>query len=282
MLHFKPNLTWRNFLSTAPYFNSSLFDNVDYEQAPSLAPIPKAAFYYGLFDGEVSNGGVMQYFFNLAFLLPDFEKAPEFVAEHPVLKEALPFLEKVHDTWQAKRDLVYKAQLQAKETVAWPEELFSDTSFEDLENEFYAINHQLMIKLDHHILQNPDLYFNLKLPPGVTGKGTEHSEHQGAEMRFVDGFPEGPNLIKIKKNMAMVWITQNRNRLDYRTMDFFGENPIYGWIDYPTLRTHQVDYKSSHISNIENKIANWINHGSKESFDKNGKSKSLRFYCQGE
>ena len=55
----KPKIEWHEFLSAAPNFTALLTDDIDMTQ---LAPLLRAAAYFDIFDGEICNGGVAQYF----------------------------------------------------------------------------------------------------------------------------------------------------------------------------------------------------------------------------
>ena len=94
----RPRITWAELLLSAPYFSSALADAVDEDEIKltKLAPWPKAWLYWDVLDGEVSNGGVTQYFYNQADSLPAFDRAPEHIAAHPVLAPYAHFAREIH------------------------------------------------------------------------------------------------------------------------------------------------------------------------------------------
>ncbi|MEO0815474.1 MAG: hypothetical protein AAFY60_21625, partial [Myxococcota bacterium] len=65
----RPETSWTEFLSNAPYFTGAIMGAIDDGELSRYNERVRAVFYYDIFDGEVSNGGVMQYFFNQAFHL---------------------------------------------------------------------------------------------------------------------------------------------------------------------------------------------------------------------
>ncbi|MGB0907447.1 MAG: DMP19 family protein [Maricaulaceae bacterium] len=256
MTDLKPTITWMDFLSAAPYFTSAL--DMAYEDMPKAAPLVRAILYFDIFDGQVCNGGVMQYFFNMAHMLPGFDKAAEYAAQHPALKTALPFMEKAHAAFDAVKDEV----ATARETNEWPEDLFSKNNFDELETEFYAVNHHIRMDVYRAILENPQDYVNIRTNP---------SDEQ---LVFENGFPVGPNIIK-KKNgdQRIVWFTPDRMHLEIDeagwSLDGSDERRRY-WVDYRTKMGGSRDFKNGKLERFKTEKSQWYDHGVSQWFNEDG------------
>lgn len=253
MTDIKPTITWMDFLAAAPYFTSAF--EMAYDDFPKASPLVRAVLYFDVFDGQVCNGGVMQYFFNMAHHLPDFEKAPEYAAQHPALKAALPFMEKAHEAFDAVKDEV----AAARATNEWPEDLFSNSGFDELETEFYAVNHDIRMDVYRAILECPEDYVNIRANPSDD------------MLVFENGFPVGPNIIK-KKNgeQRVVWFTPDRLHLEIDEAGWDkGERRRY-WVDYRTKMCGSRDFKNGKLERFKTEKSQWYDHGVSQWFDEDG------------
>lgn len=278
---FRPVTTWGQWLASAPYFTSAIMESLDAERAAEAAPLVRAAWYYDLFDGEVSNGGVMQYYYNRALDTPGFDQVPAFVAQNPHLAEALPFVKEVHAAWA----VVAPAVIAAQQKGGWPEELFAAhrERFEALENAFFAVNHRISQRLCAAIVQSPHDYFDIADIPELPARGVAHIVlHNGTQrLRFENGFPVGPNLLEQRNGECdVVWFTRDRRLL-------LAENAYAGdrnrsWIHYPSQTSgswhFQADGRASHKASR----ALWIRHGLEESMDTDGRREQAAVHLQGE
>ena len=267
--YFKPNIEWISLLRSAPYFSSAFIELTPEAEIQNLHPLAKAIYYYNLFDGEISNGGVMQYFFNQAHSLPDFDQADSFIEAHPALTQVMPIVREVHQAWDMVKDDV-KA---ARETGEWPEELFSKYAgrFNELQKSFFAINHEVAQSINAQLIQSPQDYFNFLPLDGLMGHGIEIIElDQGKiRLRFDNGFPVGPNLFETTNGHCdLVWFNSSRDLLI--SENGFRENRFRHWIHYPSSISGQWMMKGSRLENYKSQKGLWNQHGIGCVFAQNG------------
>ncbi len=267
--YFKPNVEWASLLRSAPYFSSVLIDLTPEPEIQHLHPLAKAIYYYSLFDGEICNGGVMQYFFNQAYSLPDFDQADDFIDAHPALIRVVPIVREVHQAWDMVKDEV-KA---ARKTGAWPEELFSKYAkrFEELQKSFFAINHEVAQLINSLLIQSPQDYFDVLPLDGLTGNGIEIIEFDQGKirLRFDNGFPVGPNLFEGDNGYCdLVWFNSSRDLLI--SENGFRENRFRHWIHYPSSISGQWMMKGSRLENYKSQESLWSEHGISYAFSQKG------------
>lgn len=274
----RPKITWPDFLQSAPYFLSPLWDLLDYSNIDQVAPLVRAAHCYDIFDAEVSNGGVMQYFYNRSDLL-FFEKIPEYVAEHPLLEKVLPFIQKVHQDWKSVEPAVKAAQANNE----WPEQLFVDfhPAYDALTKEFYKINHEITQSLCAAIVQSPETYFDFDLIDGLEGKGVEYVLLQDGmqRLRFEEGFPVGPNIFEYKNGgCGVVWFSAKRELLQVD----MPQTQVRDWIFYPSLTSGSWRFKENQITSYQSTRALWEKHGNSETYNAKGVITNRQYYSYGQ
>lgn len=270
---FRPALDWSGFLESAPYFISALTELVELDRALNLAPLPRAAWYFDIFNAELSNGGVMQYFYNQATRLPGFDRIPEFIAEHPMLADALPFVQKVHAAWEAAAPAVH----EARESDDWPEDLFKDyeAQFDALVTEFFAVNDGMSRRLEGAMVQAPQDYFDMTAVPDLPANGIAHIVLNGGKhrLRFHDGFPVGPNLLENEDGTCdVVWFTHDR-----KVLEVDKGNRSRSWIHYPSLASSSLDFKAGRLESFTTERAMWHHHGIHQYFREDGSVRSTHF-----
>lgn len=274
-----PAITWPDFLSFAPYFQAAIGSET-MENVVEVAPLPRAAYYYNLFDGEVSNGGVIQYFFNLACFTPGFAQVPDFVAESPVLAPALPYLREAHAAWSSVAPAVEKARMEDE----WPEELFQNhrERFAALERSFFEVNHGIAQRLAADIVMRPHEYFTIEPLADVPKKGVAHvSLSGGSRLRFENGFPIGPNLLEQRNgDCDVVWFSRDRTLMT--SENSYAGRRSRSWIHYPTQRSSEWTVMEDGRQSSNAKLAFWADHGLTESFRPDGSPESATFSMQGQ
>lgn len=277
-----PKISWPEFLLSAPYFTSALFDSVG-EPCADLPAMPRAALYWSLFDGEVSNGGVEQYFYNQALSLREFDRTPDFMAAHPVLAPHKHFFDDVHDAWNEVSPQVRAA----REMGEWPEELFKSLAprFAHLETAFYAVNHDIAQALNAHIVADPHAYFEIAPLDGVGGSGVTWIECQGkgyrGKLRFVDGFPVGPNVFERGKDgqCDVVWFTADRQILVCERAGWGGRSRNRDTIHYPSRRTQHMRFEGGRLESQTGARSFWYKQGLHEYYHGNGGLRSSSLYA---
>jgi hypothetical protein len=157
---FLPAITLFELRQTAPDYAYAVTQSLTPEQALSASTLPRAAWFYLQFVYQVNNGGVIQYFYNLCDM-PGFERAPEFIAQNPVLSQALPFVKQAHLAWNDVGKEVAKAR--SKGNLPAAEKLFKsmENTFDALETEFYAVESGIFEQLSAAINQSPHDYFEI-------------------------------------------------------------------------------------------------------------------------
>lgn len=279
-----PAISWPQFLLSAPYFTSALSDSVS-GSFSDLPALPRAVLYWDLFDAEISNGGVAQYFYNQALSLPGFDQVPEFVAAHPVLNQYRHFVDEVHKAWYDVSEQVHAAEDEGD----WPEELFKSLKpkFEALETAFFAINHDISQVLNAYLLGDPHAYFDIAPLDDVTANGLAWIECRGkgfrGKLRFVDGFPVGPNVFERGNNGGcdVVWFSRDRQIMVCERVGEGGKARNRDTIHYPSFRTHQMRFNGVGLESQSDGRSFWYKEGLHESYHDNGCIKSSKLYAAG-
>ncbi|KEY59841.1 DUF4375 domain-containing protein [Serratia sp. DD3] len=275
-----PIITWPDFLLEAPYFIQAITEAI-YDgdtELPELPPLPRALVYWNIIDGEVTNGGVSQYFYNQADYLPGFEQVPEFLAAHPLLKQYLHFAERVYAAWAEVAPVVR----QARSSDEGPEAFFKHYAekFDALETEFYAVNQHVSCALNQHILQCPQDYINIAPLSEVPDKGVAWVACRGkgyrGQLRFSDGFPVGPNVFERGKEgkCDVVWFTPDRQLLLVERNNRSNESSNRKWIHYPSTSSGEMRFKNGSLNSQKTSRALWESYGLEEEYSDEGLVKS--------
>lgn len=274
-----PAITWPDFLSAAPYFQGAIGRGLEDGDVLDVAPLHRAAYFYNLFDGEISNGGVIQYFYNQGLSAPGFARAPDFVAENPVLAPALPFLRAVHAAWASVAPAIERVRGEAE----WPERLFEAhrARFEALERDFFACNHGIAQRLAADIVARPHAYFTIAPLAEVPERGVAHvALRGGSRLRFEDGFPVGPNILERRRGGCdVVWFSRDRTLLTAETG--YGGTRTRAWIHYPTQRSGAWTEAEDGSRQLRPTLALGAEHGLGERFRLDGSLESAAFSRDG-
>ena len=273
----RPSITWPDLLLSAPYFTTALLEAECAVPPPQWAPLPRAVIFWNMLDGEVSNGGVAQYFYNRALYVPEFDQIPEFIAAHPVLAPHAHFAQTIHAAWSE----VAPAVIESRESEEWPEDLFKslEPKFEALQTAFYAVNHDIAQALNAHLLAHPHEYFDIAPLKGVAEKGVSWVECQNkgyrGKLRFLDGFPVGPNVFERGEegDCDVVWFTRDRQVM---TSHADGRRMM---IHYPSLRSHEMSFDEDRLEHQESSRSFWYAHGLDERYTADGKIESSVFHA---
>ena len=286
----RPHADWTQFLEAAPYFSSVLWDNIDEtDSIYDFSPLVRAVFYYDLFDGETSNGGVTQYFFNLGGSLRGFDEAPALVAAHPLLADAVPFLHEAHTLWDRIRPAVNAARREANAASAAGDEaafvdsastLFQDQAdtTADFNERFFAVNHHIRMRVYRAFLENPHAYLDLAAPSGITGRGVETAEVEGRQgcwrLRFVDGFPRGPNVCEdpdAPDGMRLLRFTADRMHLDCdRLVSWIPGEFERLWVDYRAGVSSTRLFRDGRLDSVDSQRSLSHSHGLSECYRADG------------
>lgn len=242
--HPLPALDWPTLLRRAPFFSAALIDALcEGDMPPDTAPHLRAVVDFDVFDAQVSNGGVEQYFRNVLLAMDgDPGRVPASIAQNPALAGALPFVEEVHALWRTIAP-AYTAAADREDdddgedgpgcgAVLAPHA----GRIEALQQRFFAAHHAIRQALEADIVRAPERYFSIEAVPGLRGQGIEHVVIDGGahRLRFDDGFPVGPNVLENEDGSCdVVWFSRDRMLLEAETSGWAG-NRDRRWIHYPS------------------------------------------------
>jgi antitoxin component YwqK of YwqJK toxin-antitoxin module len=252
-----------------------------------LAPWPQAWFYWNVLEGEVGNGGVMQYFYNQAERLPGFDQAAHRMGAHPVLAPHAHLAHTIHDAWLAVKPRVLEARAADDD---FPEQLFAShrERFESLQSAFFDIHRTVSCALEQHMLAHVHDYFDIAPLPGVPQTGvawvTCDEPQARGQMRFCDGFPVGPNVFEQPNGGAcdVVWFTPDRQLMLADRPDWFGNCRNRDWVHYPSGASASLHFdEQGRLSSHETRRALWCRHGLNERYAENGAIESTELEMGG-
>jgi hypothetical protein len=261
----RPITTWRQFLTAAPYFIGALMDLVDSDTVAEANDLVKAAWSFDIFVAEIGNGGVAQYLYNQADTTEFFNEVPELFALLPSAAKALPVVREVHNVWAELRPAVE----EARETGDWPEALFQkyEGRFAKLETSFNASSHIFARALEADILSRPHDFFAIKPLKGIEPTGVSYvvTDNGFTRLRFVDGFPIGPNLFDDKHGAChMVQFSSNRQLL-------VSTKPSnYDLLHYPSMQSVALRFAKRALESLSTQEALWTHHGLRSTFKPTG------------
>ncbi len=293
-----PALDWPTLLRCAPYFSTAIVDALCRADPDTFAPHVRAVYYFDLFDAQVSNGGVGQYFDNVVARRSDAGQIPAAIAANPVFAQALPLIEEVHAIWSVVAaghpDVADHGDKGGEdEDDDWDayEELLAPhaSRLEAISEQFYAVHHQIRRDVDADIVRDPHRYFAIAAVPGLRGQGIEHvTLPDGAcRMRFEDGFPVGPNTFEAENGHCdVVWFSRDRSVLQAERAGYAAERQR-DWIHYPSQAsgswTFGFDFMGDGRSVRNDRLSLGLgHHGLHESFTADGRRESSALYWHGE
>jgi Domain of unknown function (DUF4375) len=261
----RPATTWRHLLTQAPYFIGALMDLVDSSTVEQTSDRVKAAWAFDIFLSEIDNGGVTQYLYNQASDTAFFEQVPAYLALLRCATKALPLVREVHDVWEKVRPAVEKA----RESDDWPEALFKKYAkrFAALETSLHAMSHELSQALSAEIMSQPQDFFAIPTLDGIASTGVSYvvTDDGLTRLRFVDGFPIGPNLFDDKSgNCHMVQFNKDRSVLTST------KPSNYDVIHYPSMQSVSLRFAKRSLESMATQQAFWTHHGLRSTFKTDG------------
>ncbi|EJE53903.1 hypothetical protein PMI14_01204 [Acidovorax sp. CF316] len=242
--HHLPAIDWPTLLRRAPFFSAAIIDALCEEMPRGLAPHVRAVFDFDLFDAQVSNGGVDQYFRNVLLERGgDPGRVPASIAHNPALAGALPFVDEVHAIWRTIAP-AYTAAAEREDDDEGDDGAPDCDAIlaphaeriEALQQRFFAAHHAIRQALEADIVRAPGHYFAMAAVPGLRGRGIEHVVQGGGahRLRFDDGFPVGPNTLENEDGSCdVVWFSRDRTLVQAETSGWAG-NRDRRWIHYPS------------------------------------------------
>lgn len=229
MTHRLPSIDWPSLLQRAPGFSAAIADVLCGDDPATYAPHVRAVHCFDLFDAQVSDGGVDQYFANVASAAEDFANMPALIACNPVFAPALPLIEEVHAIWNG---------------VA-ADYLAADEEGDPAQCEALLAPHTGRLKAIATARPPP---CDPAAPGGrhragaasllhdrADSRGVEHVvlDDGAHRLRFENGFPVGPNTLEHEDGSCdVVWFSRDRTLLHADTAAFAGR--MSHWIHYPS------------------------------------------------
>ena len=284
----RPNSDWAQFLEAAPNFLEAIAPDADTDLYGDFDPVVRAVLYFDLFDGQVANGGVAQYYLNKGCSLREFDRAPDFVAANPVLADAVPFLRQAHAFWvEARTDLAATlsrpggvvaeddALRVAERACALFEAQAGGTGA--FEARFFQVHDEIRMRVNRAILETPHAYLDIPAPPGLTGRGIETAEMDGAygrwRLRFVDGFPIGPNLCQdagAPGGLRLLRFTDDRMHLECDDWSSDPQDFRRLWVDYRAGVYSERAFRAGRLNGVQGR--RWLGpaHGLSEDYGPDG------------
>jgi len=297
--HRLPATDWPALLRCAPYFSRAIVDALCERGPDGFAPHIAAVYWFDLFDAQVSNGGVDQYFDNVLAQQDDADAVPALIAANPVYAPALALIEEAHAIW---RDVAQaypgeedddEEDDNDDEDDAWDayQDLLAphEDRLEAIATAFFALHHTLRQRLEQDIVQNPHRYFAIAPVPGLRGSGVEHiALADGAHrLRFEDGFPIGPNSFENEDGGCdVIWFSRDRALLQCETAGWAAQRDRH-FIHYPSQGsstwTSNADLggKIRSIRSDQHALGGH-RHGLHETFHPNGQRESAALHWHGQ
>ncbi|BEP96966.1 hypothetical protein GmRootA79_53510 (plasmid) [Acidovorax sp. A79] len=285
-----PSIDWLALLRRAPYFSATIVDSLCDADPSAFAPHLRAVYCFDLFDAQVSNGGVDQYFDNVAAHLDDANAVPGLIAANPVYAPALPLIEEAHAIWNAVADAYPEDEDEDEEDEdAWDAYQDRLAPHEDrlqaIATEFFALHHAIRQRLEQDIVRDPHRYFAIAPVPGLRGSGVEHIALAGGahRLRFEDGFPIGPNTFENEGGGCdVVWFSRDRTLLHCETAGWAQQRNRH-WIHYPSQSSGSWTSGSGEDATVRHdRLALGLgHHGLHETFGPNGQRESAALHWHG-
>jgi antitoxin component YwqK of YwqJK toxin-antitoxin module len=276
----KPLVTWEQFCRSAPYFFDVVYEAVhERSDIVELTPLLRAAFYFSVFDGQVSNGGISQYFYNAAHILPNFEQAPNYIGVHPAFQPIIHIVKVAHEAWG---DCASEFE-STRERREFPDKLFQRYApiFEEIQTEYFQLHKDVIQRFFQAFVREPEAYFTMQPMPDVPSIGRANvSTNDGkSHFRFLDAFPIGPNVFEseIGRRDMIVRFGQDRTLLEC------SDNVWHYWIHYPSQRSFRTSFNGAHLNSLAiERSFQPMQHGIQEYFDEHGNIRSSSVYQFGE
>lgn len=271
----RPKITWGQFLDAAPYFEvpiqSAYWDEDADGPRSNWGPLVRAIAYFAPFMGQVSNGGVWQYLRNEAGSLPDFECAPEFVGQHPALREASCLMSEAHSQVHLlSQDIERDDELDSIDALEDAHKPWID----DFDARAWRINEACSKRLQHAIVLNPHDYFEIT-DANTGGPGPQESPGRNGiwRLKFAEGFPIGPNLMEDAQGRTRVLrFSSTRGHLGYDAL-WLGpdeRDPDQHWIDFSTGLEGRREFHEGRMRGFDVRLNSQLDYDIREAFSDTG------------
>lgn len=259
--------TWGALLDCAPNFDALLFNPNDDEtwMETETDPLRRAIAFFNGFAGEVSNGGVAQYFSNGGDG-PEFRQAPAAVRRHPQLQDVADLMDEAFRRKELGAADVNSAKHNEFNARAWP----------------VLAAARKRILLD--IMTRPAVYLIIEPQPGLTHEGVEYADVPGQfgtwRARFVDGFPIGPNIREQGERISVVRFSSSRTHVEY-DINLGDQDVIRGWEDFATGLSGERELKGGKLSRLDVRADNQATYRYSDRFDDKGRSTNAELAVRG-
>ncbi len=266
----KPKVSWAQFLEAAPYFMELLWAEED-PLGPEWAPLVRAVAFADVFFSQVENGGVAQYLFNKASKLPHFSEAPEIVRQNSLLGNVAELMHKVHQ-YPAVHPELHASAMNFLRTgkVDYEEDYRAYTR--EFDFKVGAACERAIIDIQHDIVLRPQAYFDLW--PVVQNGTVEIPCESGAwRVRFVNGFPIGPNIQPDEFGGRLFRFSSNRCYLEFDSIRVNAKPDVdRNYVDLVNGVRTTTSFSNGRVDRVHSKIHS-RDHGLSERYGEDGQPK---------
>lgn len=289
----KSRIDWADFVESAPYLTSAGHrDDKDFpDYIPAMAALHLLDYLHAHADAEglvyMARDGLMDRL-DIEPVLCLMESMEVFGEVAPILRRIVDewsrLLEEKQPGWREAGEIEVDALYEAADAFDEWQAFASD----NLCREFMLAADRARLKLCAMIADDPQGYFDIDTPSGLTGKGVEIIEMNGRQgrwrLRFMDGFPVGPNLCERDDGDCLL----QRFSADRRMMDYEREvsedeiRRVMQWIDLRSgLGAERHQRADGSLEMVRGR--RWINisHGLLERMDETGRKRYTRAFDEG-
>ena len=159
--HFRPKLSKGDFYKLTgfdfgwfvlePISNYIQERKFEIERGKTLSYGQKALYYWGYVDGQVTNGGFTQYYFNdYGKYTPTIIKALQHIGD----KKMAELINRSYELYLKENKKIKNARLEGLEGLSGLYKQIED--FDQLDDEYYMLNEKTMKKIESYIRKHPD------------------------------------------------------------------------------------------------------------------------------
>jgi hypothetical protein len=209
---------------------------------------------------------------------------PELVAAHPLLAPHAHLVAQAHAAWADVEPDVRAA----RDADEWPEALFDAHAgrFHDLEQALFAVKDEIACRVDHDLWLHPERYLQPVGTPERRGvvRTTEVTEAGIWHLRFVDGFPVGPNVLEGPHGTALRTVTfsPDRSLIEVDEPIWFDTTGRRAWLHYPTMASTVMIFEQGRLVSVTGGRALRDRHGLAERFHADGRLASSELTLRGQ
>jgi len=207
-------LPWQKFLLSAEYPTELIYTGLEGFEESGIPPLLMALIHWDGLSSEIANGGLGQYYFNHAQIGGSFVGLDQDISKHPLLDGAAELMKEVLERYK----LHSEALGLTRESGEWPDKFFDKVSSDsdELERRILAERDRVNPLLSRQILQSPQDYWQLtmngqEVPADFSGtielESVDDQVWQGASLVFRNGYPHGPNLLRVANREDLVLIS---------------------------------------------------------------------------